>query len=62
MQRLINYLKESRAELAKVDWPSRAQAIRLTLVVVVFSVVIAAFIGGVDYFFSNLMQKLILKS
>lgn len=61
MNRLINYLKESRAELAKVEWPNRAQATRLTVVVIVFSLAFAAFIGSVDYIFSLIVQKVILK-
>lgn len=61
MQRALQYFRESRAELAKVDWPNRAQAIRLTAVVIVFSLVLAGFIGGVDYVFSLVVQKVILK-
>lgn len=61
MNRLFTYLRESRAELAKVEWPNRRQAFRLTMVVIVFSAVLAAFIGGVDYVFSVVIEKLILK-
>ena len=61
MQRVLAYFQEARAELGKVDWPNRAQAIRLTVVVIVFSLVIAGFIGGVDYVFSLIVQKVILK-
>ena len=61
MNRLFTYLKEAQAELAKVDWPNRAQATRLTIVVIIFSLVLAGFIGGVDYIFSLVVQKVILK-
>jgi len=61
MNRLFTYLQEARAELAKVEWPNRSQAIRLTVVVIVFSFVLASFIGGVDYVFSWVVQKVILK-
>ncbi len=61
MNRLFAYLQDARSELAKVEWPSRAQAIRLTVVVIVFSFVLAGFIGGVDYIFSRIVEKVILK-
>ena len=61
MRPLFNYIAESRAELTKVTWPKRAQAIRLTLVVVAFSLAIASIIGGLDFIFSQSLQKIILK-
>jgi preprotein translocase subunit SecE len=56
---LFEYLSASRAELAKVAWPSRRQTARLTFVVIVFSLIIAAVIGTLDYLFSLGLQKLI---
>lgn len=61
MQKLLNYFSEARAELSKVTWPTPKQAMRLTAVVIGFSVALAAFIGGLDYLFSQGLQKLILK-
>ena len=61
MKLLIQYFKEARAELAKVIWPNRRQTVQLTIVVVAFSIITAAFIGGLDYIFSIGLQKLILK-
>lgn len=62
MQKLINYFKESQVELTKVSWPTRRQAVRLTLIVIGFSVVFALFIGAVDYFFSRGLQMLVKKA
>jgi preprotein translocase subunit SecE len=59
MRPLFEYLSASRAELAKVAWPSRRQTVRLTFVVIVFSLVIAVIIGTLDYLFSLGLQKLI---
>jgi preprotein translocase subunit SecE len=59
MNKLFNYLSQSRSELAKVVWPSRSQAIRLTIAVVFFSAVLAVFIGAMDYVFAIALQKLI---
>jgi len=57
----MDYLSASRAELLKVSWPSRRQTIRLTLLVIGFSLVMAAVLGLMDFLFSNLVQKIIVK-
>ncbi|HUC87088.1 MAG TPA: preprotein translocase subunit SecE [Candidatus Saccharimonadales bacterium] len=61
MHRLQRYFQQSWAELAKVVWPTRRQAIRLTIAVIIFSLVLAAFIGIVDYFYTLGLQSLISK-
>lgn len=61
MHKVTQYFRDSWAELKKVTWPTRKQAIKLTAAVLVFSVVFAAFIALLDALFSNLLQKLILK-
>lgn len=61
MRALFNYIAESRVELSKVTWPKRAQAIRLSLIVVAFSIAVALVIGGLDWLFTQALQKLILK-
>jgi preprotein translocase SecE subunit len=57
----FNYLTASRQELAKVTWPSRRQTIRLTLLVIGFSVVMAGILGTLDLIFSALLQHAIAK-
>lgn len=49
---IIKYLKETRAELRKVNWPSRQEALNLTLIVVAFTVFMAALLGIIDYIFA----------
>jgi preprotein translocase subunit SecE len=61
MQRLFEYLNQSRSELSKVVWPSRRQAARLTGLVIGFSIALALFIGLMDTIFSSVLQKIILK-
>ena len=52
---LVRYLKDTRAELAKVTWPTREEGIRLTLVVLAVTAVAAIVLFGVDSFFSYLV-------
>ena len=61
MKRLFDYFGAAYAELVKVSWPSRRQTLRLTIVVIIFSLVFAFGLGAVDYIFSTILQKVILK-
>ena len=45
MSKLGEYLKETKAELKHVSWPTRNQAILFTVIVVVFSLVVSLFLG-----------------
>lgn len=59
MRPLFNYLSASRSELAKVAWPNRQQTVRLTMLVIGFSLVVAVIVGALDSVFSYALQKLI---
>jgi preprotein translocase subunit SecE len=49
---IVKYLKETRAELKKVSWPTRQEALNLTLIVVGFTIFMAALLGLIDYLFA----------
>ncbi len=55
----VRYLRETRAEVAKVTWPTRQEGIRLTWVVFVVTVVSAIFLFGIDTFFSSIVTSLL---
>ena len=48
---IVRYLKGTRAELRKVTWPTREEAKNLTLIIVAVTLVMAAFLGLLDYLF-----------
>ncbi len=54
------FFAESRQELRHVNWPTRKEAVRLTLIVIGLSVVLAVFLGGFDYLFSYIMKTYII--
>lgn len=56
---MMEYLRQTRAELSHVTWPTRNQTIVYTLIVIVVAVAISATLGLFDLFFSWLL-KLIL--
>jgi preprotein translocase subunit SecE len=49
LEQLKVFLKEVRLEMSKVTWPSRVEIKDATVVVIVSVVVIAAFIGVIDW-------------
>ena len=49
---IVRYFKETRAELRKVTWPTRQEALNLTLIVVAFTIFMAALLGIIDYIFA----------
>jgi preprotein translocase subunit SecE len=48
---IVKYFKETRAELRKVTWPTRDETKNLTFIVVGVTVVMAVFLGMLDYIF-----------
>ncbi len=56
---LINYLKASIEELQKVAWPTRAETVRYSLLVMAVSFGLGLGIGLLDYGFTLGVEKLI---
>ena len=55
----IQFIKEAKAELGKVVWPSRKETIRITIAVIAISLVVAAFLGAVDYGLTELFSLIV---
>jgi len=58
--KLVIFLKEVRAELKRVTWPTRQEATKHTFMVIGFSLAVAAFLGSLDFLFSFLLNKFII--
>jgi preprotein translocase subunit SecE len=54
--RLQRFIRETTAELKRVSWPSGPEARRLTLIVIIVLVAMAAFLGLVDAGASELLK------
>lgn len=57
LNKIITFLKEVRLELKKVSWLSQDEVIKYTLIVIVVCLVVAGFLGGLDFVFSSLLNK-----
>lgn len=58
---LFNYLKETKAELKEVNFPTIAQTIAYTATVVILSIIIAVLLGAVDFGLKEGVIKLLAR-
>ena len=56
---VVRYLRETRAELKKVTWPTQKEALNLTYIVLGVTIAFALFLGILDWLFSRLFQLFI---
>lgn len=59
MQKVKRYISGSLDELKRVIWPTRKQATTLTVVVLAFTALVAAYLAIFDYVFRLGLEKLI---
>jgi len=52
----FSFFTETIAELRKAHWPTRQEALRLSLLVLLVCVVLGGILGGLDWVFSKLTE------
>lgn len=60
MKFIKRYIQEVIQEIKKVSWPDKEQTINKTVLVIVVSVLVSIYIGGLDLILQQMM-KLLLK-
>lgn len=60
MSRFVQYLKDTQSELRHVSWPTRPQAIAFTALVILISILTAAYLGAFDWLFTQVVEQYIL--
>lgn len=60
LNKIVNFLKETRVEMKKVNWLTKQEVIKYTLIVIGLSFVVAVFLGGLDFLFTLLISKFLL--
>ncbi|OGZ58651.1 MAG: preprotein translocase subunit SecE [Candidatus Spechtbacteria bacterium RIFCSPHIGHO2_02_FULL_43_15b] len=58
--KLKQFLKEVRMEMKRVNWLTRKDVFRYTLMVVVFSLAVAAYLGAIDFVVQWIIAKYIV--
>lgn len=61
MGKINNYIKESIIELKKVTWPTKKETYRYTFMVIGLSLLVAIFLGALDFVFNLGLETLITK-
>ena len=56
---IIRYLRETRAEIRKVTWPTRDEAINLTTIVLVVTVAMSILLWALDNLFTVVVGLII---
>ena len=59
-KKIFSFFKEVKLEMKKVNWPSKRKVFKDTLIVLGVSLALAIFLGGLDFLFSILLNKLVL--
>lgn len=61
INKIIQFFVEAKAEMLKVNWPTKKQTMNYTMLVIAVSVAVAAFLGGLDWVFSYILKTFIIK-
>jgi len=61
MKKVFNFIIEAKAELLKVNWPTKKQTLNYTLIIIGVSLAVALFLGGLDSLFSGILKNFIVQ-
>ncbi|MCX6723097.1 MAG: preprotein translocase subunit SecE [Candidatus Staskawiczbacteria bacterium] len=60
-QKINVFFKEVFVEMKRVSWLSQKDVLKYTGIVLAITIIVAAFLGGLDYIFTEIIKKLILR-
>lgn len=60
MKKIFDFIVEAKAELLKVNWPTKKQTLNYTLIIIGVSVVISLFLGSLDYLFGGILKNFVI--
>ncbi|MDO8574466.1 MAG: preprotein translocase subunit SecE [bacterium] len=58
--KVVTFFQEAKQEFRHINWPTRKEAVRLTLVVIGISLGLAVFLGVFDGIFASLLKAFVL--
>ena len=59
MKSAVKFLQEVKVEIGKVVWPKKSEVVKLTLIVISISGIIAIYVGILDVFFTKLLELIL---
>ncbi|PIR05178.1 MAG: preprotein translocase subunit SecE [Candidatus Liptonbacteria bacterium CG11_big_fil_rev_8_21_14_0_20_35_14] len=60
ISKIQSFLGEAFFELRRVNWPTRQQTVRLTIVVIIMSLLVAIVLGIFDFVFTNIIDSFVI--
>lgn len=57
---VVSYIREARQELKNVQWPSRRETVRYTVVILTVSLIVAFVTGVLDAAFTYIVQRFVI--
>jgi len=61
VRKVLDYFSEVRSELRKVTWPKKEEVTKLTLIVLIISVIVGGYVGGLDYLLTKGLELLVAR-
>lgn len=58
MDKIKQFLEDVRKEMKKVSWPSQDELVDYTIVVVIFTIILSAFIFAIDQVYSTILEAI----
>lgn len=55
----VLFVRQTYDELKQVVWPTRKEIIRLTAIVIILSILMGLYIGGLDWLFTHIVELLL---
>ena len=59
MNAFIQYIRDTRGEMRHVAWQTQQQTIIFTTLVIIVSLLTAAYLGALDYLFTRILELVI---
>ncbi|BAI81240.1 preprotein translocase subunit E [Deferribacter desulfuricans SSM1] len=59
MEKFKKFIQEVKEELKKVVWPTKQETIQTTIVVIVMTLIVSAFLGVVDVALSKVIKLIV---
>jgi preprotein translocase subunit SecE len=56
LARITNFLKGVRGEVSRVSWPTRNEVVSMTGLIVLFVIILAIYIWGVDTILQGILR------
>ena len=61
LKKIKTFFAEAKSELLLVNWPNKKQTTNYTILIIAVSLVMAFFLGGLDYIFGYILKLFIVK-